>query len=597
MVEESSRVTSYPYPELLRNKIDITRVPFSDRGSRILVFRIPGKNKLYIKLAERLISLEPGLEAYFNRPPFIDDLRFVDVDGNALDFDLTTSAERLQFHTSIGDFQLVFQDQNTLAFGLPPGKTCGLRFRIRKEFCRTTDIDGAFKTIRNVSYATNNPVIKHWTATAGDGIDFNLIVQSHDDCALTLHISPMDDFNPQVPSFSLMKRNAETRWLEWFNKIPPIAEQYREKYVYAWWVMANNLVSPLGYVTHEAMMPTKAYYVGLWLWDNALHSIALRHVDIELARNQLRVMLAHQLSNGMLPDVVFDEGLITELDHPFHAAVTKPPILTWAAIKLHESHPDLNFLGEIYDPLVRCNNWWFELNDDDEDGLVQYNHPFSSGLDNNPLWDHGMPVKSPDINTYLTIQMDCLASIADALGKKGEAVKWRARSNALVDRMIEDLWDKEAGLFQALYNGKPVPVVTPFNLYPLWTGKLPTTIINRLIQHLRNPDEFWCEYVLPTVARNDPAYNHEAMWRGPVWANINYFFIEALQKTGEFDLARELRNKTLELIMANTGIYEYYSSENGKPPLSAAPMFGWTSAVFIELSLQATKELGSGEQS
>ena len=45
--------------------------------------------------------------------------------------------------------------------------------------------------------------------------------------------------------------------------------------------------------------------------------------------------------------------------------------------------------------------------------------------------------------------------------------------------------------------------------------------------------------MLPTVARNDPAYNHEAMWRGPVWANINYFFIEALQKNGESDLARE----------------------------------------------------------
>ena len=52
-----------------------------------------------------------------------------------------------------------------------------------------------------------------------------------------------------------------------------------------------------------------------------------------------------------------------------------------------------------------------------------------------------------------------------------------------------------------------------------------------------------------------------------------------------------LRDNTLEMIMGNPGIYEYYSSENGKPPPSAAPMFGWTAAVFIELSLQASNEL------
>ncbi len=194
-----------------------------------------------------------------------------------------------------------------------------------------------------------------------------------------MHISPIDDFNPQVPAFSQLKRDAEGRWLGWFNKIPPIAERYREKYAYAWWVMANNIVNPSGFITHEAMMPTKAFYIGLWLWDSALHALALRYVDIELARDQLRVMLAHQLPNGMLPDVVFDEGLITELDHPFHAPVTKPPILTWAALKLHESQPDLDFLGEIYEPLVRCNDWWLERNDNNANGLSQYTHPYSSG--------------------------------------------------------------------------------------------------------------------------------------------------------------------------------------------------------------------------
>jgi putative isomerase len=192
--------------------------------------------------------------------------------------------------------------------------------------------------------------------------------------------------------------------------------------------LANNMVSPLGHVKYEAAMPTKAKYIGLWLWDSALHAVALRHIDPKLARDQIRVFLAHQLPDGMLPDVVFDEGVVTEIDHPVHARVTKPPILAWAALKIHQTAPDLDFLREIYLPLTRWNAWWFDQSEEGIHGLAQYNHPYSSGLDDNPLWDEGMPVVSPDLNTYLCLQMKALAQIAAALGLETEAVQWKARS-------------------------------------------------------------------------------------------------------------------------------------------------------------------------
>jgi len=159
--------------------------------------------------------------------------------------------------------------------------------------------------------------------------------------------------------------------------------------------------------------------------------------------------------------------------------------------------------------------------------------------------------------------------------------------------MIEDFWDGDVGLFRALHNNEPVPVVTPFNLYPLWTGQLPDDIRDRLISHLTNPDEFWGEYVIPSVARNDPRYDPETMWRGPVWVNINYFFIEALRQVGNDALASRLLEKTLELVMNRSGIYEYYNAETGAPPVTAADAFGWTAAVFIDLAIQASRENGA----
>jgi glycogen debranching enzyme len=80
------------------------------------------------------------------------------------------------------------------------------------------------------------------------------------------------------------------------------------------------------------------------------------------------------------------------------------------------------------------------------------------------------------------------------------------------------------------------------------------------------------------------------MWRGPVWVNINYFFIEALEQVGRQDLAQELRDKTLELVMRHPGIYEYYNAETGDRPPEAADIFGWTAAVFIDLAIQASRE-------
>jgi hypothetical protein len=583
--------TTSPHLQLLRDKIDITQVPFSDRGSRLLIQQVPGQSRLLIKLAERLIELQPGLDTYRHRPPFIHSFALVDKNGDQLDFEEVVSyPHALFFRTRLGDFGLVFQDEQTLSLGLPPEVTAGIRFHVSPQFWEEVELGGVFKAVRNLAYASNEEAIRNKITPRGGGYVVDFVVEAGEDSAITLTIRGSLDLSQEVLPFSIAYEAAEKRWHRWFDNVPPVDGCYRNTYAYAWWIMASNLISPQGNVAYEAMMPSKTNYVGLWLWDSALHALAYRHIDPDLARDQIRAMLEHQMEDGMLPDSVYDEGVVAEIDHPIHAEVTKPPILAWAALKLHETDPDLNFLREIYVPLVRWNAWWFSMNDDDVDGLAQYNHPYSSGLDDSPLWDYGMPVEPPDLNTYLCVQMGSLALMAEALGMEAEGAMWRRRAAAIVQRMIDDFWDEEAGLFQALHHEEPVPVVTPFNLYPLWTGQLPHHICNRLIDHLTNPDEFWDSYVIPTVARNDDRYDPETMWRGPVWVNINYFFIEALLQIGEQELAHTLRNKTLNLVMAHDSIYEYYNAETGERPQTAADTFGWTAAVFIDLAIQASRE-------
>jgi putative isomerase len=582
--------TISPYLNLLRNHIDITRVPFSDRGSRLLVFKEPERSRLYVKLAERLTSLDPDIEAYLRRPPFIRDLMLIDENCQELSFEIMTRPHVIYFRSKLGDFGLVFQDVRTISFGIPSNQTAGVKFHVSPQYWQRSMVGGSFKAIRNVSYTTNGEVVHNNIIPEEGGYTVEFVVKAQDDCTIVITIHPGLEMLEEIRPFSVAATASESRWQEWFRRVPPVAEPYRKTYAYAWWIMANNLISPQGKVLYESMAPSKINYVGLWLWDNAMHALAFRHIDADLARNQIRAMLSHQLPNGMLPDAVFDEAVVSTLGHPIIGQVTKPPILAWAALKLHETDPDIGFLQEIYVPLVRFNAWWFTYNDDDGDGLAQYNHPYSSGLDDSPLWDYEMPVESPDLNTYLVVQMGSLAVMAEIMGMAEEAAMWRRRASSLVRRMIQDMWDEEAGLFWALHNEERIPVVTPFNLYPLWTGQLPVHIRDRLIGHLRNPEKFWGEYVIPTVARDDPHYSPERMWRGPVWANINYFFIEALRQLGEHALARSIRHKTLDLIMSHQNIYEYYNADTGEAPAKAADIFGWTAAVFIDLAIEATQD-------
>jgi hypothetical protein len=67
--------------------------------------------------------------------------------------------------------------------------------------------------------------------------------------------------------------------------------------------------------------------------------------------------------------------------------------------------------------------------------------------------------------------------------------------------------------------------------------------------------------------------------------------IEGLSRSGYARLAGELRRRTLELIASRDDIYEYYNPETGINPPGAASIFGWSSAVFIDLAIQESSEL------
>lgn len=577
--------------DLLRNRIDLEHIPFTERGSRILLMK--NESGLCIRLVERWNKIDPRLSGYRLRPPIVEGMTFTDAAGTELEASLESFPHRLNFQTRLGEFGVAFEDSETLLIALPEA-ACGLRFRMHVDQGVTDRRGGVLRKTgdirRNLAYTTNRPLAANQIRQIEpDLLEVQLSVAAGSASGLLINLTPRLGFNRYIPDLESTFEEAARRWKAWFSAAPPVAEPYRAQTLFAWWILRAGLISTRYYMTRESMTPSKIHYVGVWQWDAYFHALAYRHIERRLAQDQIRVVLDHQRSDGMIPDAIHDEGTITHLNFPVDADVTKPPLLAWVLWKLYQTDGDREFLEELYEPAVRWNRWWFENCDPDGDGLCEYLHPFSSGLDDNPIWDSGMPVTSPDLNTYLVLQMENLGRIAAAIGLPAESRAWEEKAEAHLQRMIARLWDAEAGLFWPRQKGRVLPVLTPFSLFPLITGRLPATIARRLVGHLTDPSEFWTTYPVPTVSLSDPNFNPLQMWRGPTWINVNYLLVEGLKRSGFPDVARELRHRTLDLILRHPDIYEFYHPETGEPSPSAATMFGWSAALFIEMALDASQ--------
>lgn len=91
---ESFQTTPPPnsFCALLKNRIDLTNIPFTERGSRLMVLR--SNHSLAVRLAERWLKIDPRLSGYRFRPPLIENLAFCDDNEQPLPF-----TEVITYHT------------------------------------------------------------------------------------------------------------------------------------------------------------------------------------------------------------------------------------------------------------------------------------------------------------------------------------------------------------------------------------------------------------------------------------------------------------------------------------------------------------------
>jgi glycogen debranching enzyme len=545
--------------------LDLVRAPFTLPRSRLMVFRDGDRLRVHTSEYERSLADCVALDA----------LEVRGADGAALDV------------TRVLPDAIAFGEDVTLTFAGPSALSVGVR--------------------------EGSEAIVAWIAHAGEGREELRIGGRHAaSVVFTVDAARDVEFARSSEHDRHLATTRET-WLDWFAKCPTVRDDLQGMAAFCWWVLGANVVELPRLGDARAVVPSKIGYVGLWQWDAYFIAVGLRHGDPELAREQLDLALRFPAADGQLPDVVHEEGVLASSDdlpasdreHLRRAGsavadptapvpLTKPPLAAWALRKVLEAEPADDWGRRMIGTIRRSQDWWFERSDLDGDGLPEYGHPYSSGLDDSPVFDGPLPTTTPDLGAYLVRQDLELAALVEELGIEGTgdgsaevaaaASAHRDRADRTLGRLLT-LWDDERGRFRSLAAGRSVDSDTVVGLMPLFTGGLPPEVVDRLVGALEDPERFATRWPIPTVAVGDPDHAPQRMWRGPVWVNTNALVAEGLARSGHPALARRLAERTVDLVVHAGGPHEYFDPRTGERAPTATTAFGWSAALFIDLAV------------
>ena len=316
-------------------------------------------------------------------------------------------------------------------------------------------------------------------------------------------------------------------------------------------------------------------------WDSFLNALELATVSSRLAWDALLAGLESGYSNGNVPN--------WRSRHAGTPDRSQPPIGSFAALKLHLTCPDADALAAAWPGLRAWSDWWvadkrgrprregltpglFAWGSDTaavpgreqlpewEVGTSGHQRAaWESGQDDLPLWEEAewdperevLAMSAVDLCSYRALDLDCLSRIAFILGDPAVANELEAERRHLVATMNRVLWSETAGLYLDELPAGRSPRVAASNFLPLIAGVPSARQARRMVGVLRDPARFWGEWVLPTILREDPAFDDQQYWRGSIWPPMNYLVLQGLRRYGFDEVASELAWKGALMFLAD----------------------------------------------
>ena len=396
-----------------------------------------------------------------------------------------------------------------------------------------------------------------------------------------------------------IKENTD-RWNGYLTKvIRNDVKGYDHIPVKALQTLLTNWKTETGHLKHQGIVPSMAvsYFYGYWAWDSWKHAVAIKDIEPELAKDQIRTMFDYQDSMGMVADCVFPDSLENNWRD------TKPPLAAWAVWEVFTSTHDTLFIKEMLPKLEAYHNWWYSYRDNDGNGLCEYGATdgtliaakWESGMDNAVRFDSSKLVQnspvawslnqeSVDLNAYLYLEKQYLANINKTLGNNKQVESLTLEATALRELINKSFYCNDEGFYfdKMLGSNQLLKVAGPEGWTPLWCGVASPTQAQRVAHIMLDTTRFNTHLPFPTLDALHPSFTTDGYWRGPVWLDQVYFAISALRKNGMDNEADELTLKVFRNakgLSADGAIHENYDPHTGEQ--LSAPNFSWSAAHLL----------------
>lgn len=331
-----------------------------------------------------------------------------------------------------------------------------------------------------------------------------------------------------------------------------------------------------GLFQSNTMAVSKNHMSLVWSWDHLLNAMAIMHASPKLGWDTVLMFLYMQKPDGMLPDAV---NPVTCVDW-----YTKPPVYGYFLSKYEKQGFNLPKDKEqfVYDSLVRMTNWWIKS----DDSFPVYQKPFDSGWDNATCFDDGGHATTPDLVSYVIIQIDYLCKLASRLSKYDESIDWAKRRDKLLASFIKTFWDGNQFMYRN-EKGEVKNTSSLIRMIPLILERfLPMDIASKMIEELKienhflAPNGFATECIRSVLydSRKGDTMKPNAYWRGPIWAPPMYMLCDSLSYFKETTLENKVKNRYINTIEKSGAFYEDYDAiyNIGYDDIS----YGWTVATY-----------------
>ncbi len=353
-------------------------------------------------------------------------------------------------------------------------------------------------------------------------------------------------------------------------------------------------------------VPNATVYPFQWLWDSCFHAL----VWAELGEpGRAVVELAHlfrtQAASGFVPHVDYEHDPRHHADFwgcEGASSITQPPMYGHAVAELARAGVGVEGLVE---PARRGLSFLLEERSR-IDGLVALCHPWESGGDDCPRWDHWCP-GGWDPGRWYEVKGELLASIVRSddgspLANPGFRVApagfnalvafnaleladvtgddhLRTRAEELVDA-LDARWDPGSATWVDAGDSERD------------SGRCRTldALLPALVSRRRDAvDTAVSAMVDPTahggatgpahVHRDEPAFSPRTYWRGPAWPQLTYLCWQVARRSGSADAAADLAAMLVDGATAS-GWAEYWDADDGRG-LGARPQSWATLAVLV----------------